>query len=167
VSLKISRLYLLVPLLFLGACASPAYRPYDAFHGGYRQRQIAFNEYLVSYTGSDAAFCKKAAYYRVLELAQELGFRYFKIKSEQVRDQFATAIDPDAISGNSPDHNDNLDPTGNSGGVVFGSKENAGPDGYNYRVIYFKEEPVGAHYDDAQELFKGTSLPSRSAGSGH
>lgn len=163
---KISQLYLLLPLLFLGACASPAYRPYDAFHGGYLQKQIAYNEYLVSYTGSDAVFCKKAAYYRVLELARELGLRYFKIESEQVRDHFMSAVDPDAVTGNSPDHNDNLDPTGDSGGVVFGSKENTGPDGYNYRVLYFKDEPVGGHYSDAQELFKAASLPGRPVGSG-
>jgi hypothetical protein len=77
------RILFVLMALFLSACAT-SYQP-DGYSGGYRDRQVGDNQYLVSFRGN--GFTKQAtvedyAFRRAQEICEQTGFRRFQLLSK-------------------------------------------------------------------------------------
>ena len=130
----------------LGGCAS-GYRKVGWINSGYDEKPHGFNGYVVRYHGGDLVFCKKGALYRAAELCKQQGFRYFKVKSEQVISSFAQNIKPIDLGS---ERWREEDPTASTPGLV----RTADVAGYSYTVEFEKKDPMDGSTYEAEEVLK-------------
>ena len=145
--MPLARAALAVLLIAVSGCAT-GYRKLAWADSGYEEKQLDFNNWLVSYHGSDLEFCKKAARYRAAELCKQEGFAYFRIKSEQVRSTFAART-----------RNPTQDPRENPTYMVentSGLERKYAVAGYTYKVEFSKSDPKAAESYEAAAVLRDT-----------
>ena len=137
-------IFLTIACLLLFGCASPYQRM--SSDGGYYERKINENEYIVGYNGNSFTNYKDVADYAVLraaEIGEKLGYKYFSIEGQ--RDASTTIVYPgDSTSrttgtaysyGNTTSYNAT---TNTTSGDVVAFKPRA-----ELKIKYFTEKPTG------------------------
>jgi hypothetical protein len=139
-------------LLVMVGCGNRYHKLTYFFQNGYVEKQLAGDQYLVSYRGVHIDFCKAAAYYRVAELCTEKEFSYFTIKSHHTIHDFSPKLEDTAwVDPSSASVTEDSDAVGlEKGGAV----------GYNYMAVFYKSDP-GQGAENAVEFLKKTPRPGK------
>ena len=139
-------------LLALNAGCGQRYGKLDAFSGtGYRQVELGFGIYSVSYLGPDMDFCSKAAFYRAAELCHNGGLHYFKVNDGQVLGDFLQHSPAETA--------DDKDLGNHSMGAASAGLHRVGDAGYGYKIELLKAALPKDIFNDKPELFKAAALP--------
>ena len=122
-------------------------------NSGYTQTSLGYGQFLVSYHGGDLEFCKKAGYYRCAELCVQQGFRYFKVTDEQVLSTFIATHHHNAA--------DEASWQDSQVGDDQGLRRAQDVAGYNYKVEFYKADPMQGRVVDAKEILDTWKVPGK------
>jgi hypothetical protein len=147
-ALIIRALFMVAAMAALCGCGNAYQRMGRFSHHGYEDEPIAYGQVLVSYYGSDKAFCREAGLFRAAELCRDQGFRFLTVSDLQPIYAFRTlAYTREGSSEWMPGE----DPTQ----LQLRQVKLPDPVGYSARYQFFKRAPEDGLGQEAAEILKG------------